>query len=121
MTMVSMPQDSAAPGQIDHCRRLAHVLSLTKKMLSLAEDGQWEQVAEREMERREDLAACFENSSVTGSDAEVFAEAMAALLHLNEELMAKLKVARDLVMEEGRKHTRNRNALGSYRDVGATH
>ena len=119
--MVSQPQDSLESGQIDHCRRLAHVLSLTKKMLVLAEDGQWDQVAERELERREDLAACFENSTTTGSDAEVFAEAMAALLHLNEELMSKLKVARDLVMEEGRKHTRNRNAMGSYRDIDATH
>ncbi|MFT4823243.1 MAG: hypothetical protein ACI9DH_000724 [Halioglobus sp.] len=119
--MVSWPQDAIAAGQVDHCRRLAHVLSLTKTMLSLAEDGKWDEVAERELERREDLAACFSDTAAAASDAEVFAEAMAALLHLNEELMAKLKVARDIVMAEGRKHTRNRNALGSYRDIDATH
>jgi len=119
--MVLSTVDANNAGQLDHCKRLAHVLSLTKNMLALAEDGQWDQVAEKELERRADLAACFSDSTAAASNAEVFAEAMAALLHLNEELMAKLKVARDMVMEEGRQHTRNRNALGSYRDIDTAH
>lgn len=104
--------------QLEHCQRLAQVLTLTKNMLAHADKGEWEQVAERELERREDLAACFSDSA-PAADAELFAEAMAALLHLNEELMAKLKVARDVVMMQGREHTRNLNAVGSYQEVDA--
>ena len=41
-------------------------------------------MAKRELERREDLAACF-SDPVPAADVELVAQAMAALLHLNEE------------------------------------
>jgi len=44
---------------------------------------------------------------------------MAALLHLNEELMSKLKIARTAVMEQGREFSRQRSAASSYREVKA--
>ena len=110
--------NQATSEQLVQCQRLAHVLTLTKNMLAHADKGEWEQVAEREQERREDLAACFSDSA-PAADAELVAEAMAALLHLNEELMAKLKVAREVVMKQGREHARNRNALGSYQEIDA--
>jgi len=109
-------EEQSMAGQAQQCRRLAQVLTLTKQMLTLAEEGEWEQVAEYELARREDLATCFTDTR-PAADAELIAEAMAALLHLNEELMAKLKIARSQVMEQGREHTRQRRAVGSYRDV----
>ena len=109
-------QEKSMLGQVQQCRRLAQVLTLTKKMLVLAEEGEWEQVANFELERRDDLAACFSDTR-PAADAELIAEAMAALLHLNEELMAKLKVARAQVLEQGREYNRQRNAVGSYQEV----
>lgn len=106
------------PDQAAQCQRLANVLTLTKKMLVHADNGEWEQVAEQELNRRDDLAACFSDLA-PAADAELIAEAMAALLHLNEELMSKLKVARSAVMEQGREHKHNRNALTSYQAVDA--
>ena len=118
--MISIPlkQNQLASDQVEQCRRLAQVLMITRQMLVDAEDGDWEQVAAREVERREDLAACF-SSSVPAADAELSAQAMAALLHLNEELMAKLQTARAEVMSLAREHTRNRHAVDSYQAVDA--
>ncbi len=104
--------------QAEQCKQLAQVLTLTKRMLILAGDGQWDEVAECEIERRGDLAACF-NDNYPAADADLYAEAMAALLHLNEELMSKLKVARNEVLEQGREYSRQVGALNSYREVGA--
>ena len=117
--VVAMVQKNSVADQVEQCRRLAHVLGLTKQMLAHADKGEWDQVTEIELERRDDLVACF-SGSVPGSDKELVAEAVATLLHLNEELMAKLKVARDAVMAQGQEMARNRNAAQSYRVVDAS-
>ena len=69
-----------------------------------------------ERERRDDLKLCF-SQAVTLAESEEVAEALAVLLHLNEELMARLKVARSAVMQQGRDFSRKRNALSSYQGV----
>ena len=102
--------------QVSHCRRLARVLTMTKDMLVLADQNQWERVAELETERRDDLAACFSNT-VSVADSVLVAEAVAALLHLNEELMTRLKTARQEVMEQGIEFSRNRSAVENYQAV----
>ena len=109
-------QDQFRVGQTQQCKRLASVLTITKKMLAFAQQDDWEQVAECELERRDDLSRCF-SDTLPVADAELFAEAMAALLHLNEELMALLKVARAKVMEQGQAFSRQRSAAGSYREM----
>ncbi len=114
--MITILEEHTLAGQAQQCRRLALVLTLTEQMIVLADEGEWGQVVDLELKRREDLAACFSDSR-PAADTELVAEAMAALLHLNEELMAKLKVARSQVMEQGREYARQRDAVGSYRDV----
>lgn len=111
--------DQALSDQAGQCRRMAHVLTLTKQMLGLAEEGQWDRVADMEMLRRDDLRACF-SDAVPAADTELMAEAMAALLSLNEELMAKLRVARSEVLALGREHMHKRSAVDSYQEVGAS-
>ena len=110
VVMLAVAQERAMSDQAQQCRRLARVITITKQMLVHADHDEWEQVTELEIERRDDLAACF-------SDAVLIAEAIAALLHLNEELMAKLKTARDVVMEQGIEYSRNRSAVGDYKAV----
>lgn len=118
MTIVALRQNHLVSAQVEQCRRLAQVLTITKQMLVYADNGEWNLVADRELERREDLAACF-SDPIPAADAELAAQAMAALLHLNEELMAKLKVARTEVMMQAQEHTRNRLAVESYHAVDA--
>ncbi|MDZ7783999.1 MAG: flagellar protein FliT [Halioglobus sp.] len=102
--------------QVWHCRCLARALKLTEQMLAHADRGEWEQVARVELERREDLTASF-SRAVPPGDAELVAEAMAALLHLNEELMSKLKVARTAALAQGRELAGKREAVTSYLQV----
>ena len=104
--------------ELQHVRCLAQVLSLTRQMLDHADKGEWEEVTEIEQERRDDLVACF-SRPVPSENTELVAEAMATLLHLNEELMAKLRVARSAVMAQGRELTKNRQAVSTYQTVDA--
>lgn len=105
--------------QVQQCQRLAHVLGMTQNMLQLADAGQWDEVATMELERRDDLLACFDDAQPVG-DSELVAQAMAALLHLNEEVMAKLRVARTAVMAQSQDFARNRAAATSYAAVDSS-
>ncbi len=104
---------SAQDTQLRQCQRLARVLTITQDMLTHANADRWEEVIDLEQRRREDLSACFEEA-VSVADSELIAEAMAALLSLNEELMSRLKIARDQALESGQQLSRNRNAIGNY-------
>jgi hypothetical protein len=89
---------------------------MTRDMLDSAEGGDWERVAELERMRRDDLARCF-SEPPSPAHGELVAEALAVILHLNEELMARLRDARASVMEQGAAQVRTRAAIGRYQDV----
>jgi hypothetical protein len=102
-----------APGQ---CERLAGVLTMTRDMLAAAEAGDWERVAELERQRRDDLNQCFA-APPSQEHGELVAEALAVILHLNEELMSRLRAARESVLEQGVRQVRTRSAIDQYQDV----
>ena len=85
-------------------------------MLSRAKDGDWDTVTLMERQRREDLTACFAEVA-SPEHGELVAEALAAILHLNEELMAALRAARDEVLRQGVDQARKRSAIGQYQGV----
>ena len=94
-------------------RLLATVVNTTRNMLSLADDSQWDAVADLELLRREDLRQCFE-IPVNGDQTELVAEALAVLLHLNEELTAKLSLAREYSAEQGAVLATTVEAMNEY-------
>jgi hypothetical protein len=104
---------SADPGP---CQRLAGVLTMTRDMLDSAEGGDWERVAELERRRRDDLSRCF-SEPPSPEHGELVAEALAVILHLNEELMTRLRDARESVLQQGVAQVRTRAAIGRYQDV----
>lgn len=108
--------ETPIPSQLRQCQRLARVLTVTQTMLQHAEDGEWEAVADLERERRNDLSACFEETTSL-ADSALVGEALAVLLTLNEELMSRLAVAKATVMESGINLSRSRSAVGSYTEV----
>ena len=87
---------------IGQTRLLATVIKTTRNMLALAEEEAWDAVADLEALRREDLKRCFE-IPVEEDHGELVAEALAVILHLNEELMSRLQVARDVAHRGGRR------------------
>ncbi|MFT7287158.1 MAG: hypothetical protein ACI87W_001271 [Halieaceae bacterium] len=115
--MSAEQQGTIAAGQAGSCRRLADVLNLTRDMLDYATADDWDRVAELEKMRRADLQACF-SSPVIADQRELVAEALAVMLHLNEELMGKLATARELVLKRGAQQARTRSAIHNYHDVG---
>lgn len=114
MTPVEEHLQSEQPS--GQCRRLADVLTATRSMLEHANAGEWDQVSELERARRGELTLCF-SEPVAAQYSELVSEALAVMLHLNEELMALLASARDAALEQGVQQARTRTALGSYQDI----
>lgn len=84
-TLEAKPQGQAST--------LAAVLKLTQAMLEAAREGEWVEVSEGELHRRALLEECF-SKSVDPELSEIFAEALATMLHMNEELVALLEAAK---------------------------
>lgn len=95
------------------CKKLALVLSMTGEMLACARQGDWEQVAGIEKNRRSKMVACFDYR-FADDDSGLIAEAIAAILKLNDDLMTLLQVSRQEVMEHGQQVVRGREAVGNY-------
>ena len=83
---------SEAP--LEQATLLARALELTKEMLLRAQQGDWQKVADLEIARRRELEVCF-SIAITEAKGELVSEALAVLLHLNEELLSLLMSARD--------------------------
>lgn len=94
-------------------RLLATVINTTRTMLDLAKEQDWDAVANLEKLRREDLKRCFE-IPISDDQGELLAEALAVLLHLNDELMSKLSMARDQIVEESNERSRQKGAAEEY-------
>ena len=101
--------------QVAQCSRLARVLTMTRDMLEHAGAGQWDEVGKLESERKTDLELCF-SQPVLIDQSPVVAEAIAAVLHLNQELMALVAEARDQFSKEGLTLNKNKTAVNSYLD-----
>ena len=95
---------------------LADTLAITQEMLASAQQDDWNAVADLEMRRRESLQLCFQ-SAVAESESEAIAEALAVILHLNEELLNLLNLARDKSLEDARSSSKSHRAATEYRGV----
>lgn len=112
LTEKTSEQDPAGE-QVRCCQRLARALTLTKDMLACAKREDWDEVGRLDADRKRDLEVCFSEPVLRG-ESPVIAEAIAALLHLNEELMSLVMQARDQVSGQSREASRNRSALNTY-------
>lgn len=99
---------------------LAKVLLMTENMLSLARDDSWDAVTALEEQRREALAVCFA-SPIPPSQAEVFSEALAAMLHMNEEMIGLLEVAKENIAIKRTDQSYKKRSLGHYLDIEKSH
>jgi hypothetical protein len=95
---------------------LAEVLGLTSEMISAAHDDRWDEVAEMEEKRRAALGDCF-RMPIEDSQSELFSEAIAAMLHMNEELIALLETAKKAVAVKRTNQRFTRNSVGRYIDI----
>ena len=95
---------------------LAAIIGITSDMLASARANEWASVTADEARRRVMLEQCFADP-VKPEYSEVFAEALAVLLYMNEELTALLIAARKTIAEEGNQALKNGAKLAHYLDV----
>ncbi len=99
---------------------LADVLLLTEKMLTSARSDAWDIVTAYEQERRDALAICF-SCPIPAGQAELFSEALAAMLHMNEEMIGLLETAKQNVAVKRTEQRHTKRSLGHYLDVEKDH
>ena len=100
--------------------RLAAVVLLTERMLTLAKAGDWDQVSDSERCRQTLLNDCFE-SEVQPHNSQLFSEAIAAMLHMNEEMIGLLEAAREHVAIKRTGQKQVNRSLGHYLDIEKSH
>ena len=104
--------------QSGQCLDMASVLLATDEMLKAAQVGQWDRVSELESSRRKRLERCFAQP-IMPENSELFSEALAVMLHLNEELVAIVQQVRDQVSVSRNQHAKKKDALRHYLDTGS--
>lgn len=97
--------------------RLARLLLCSEHMLGRAREGGWEEVEALERERRADLQDCFANA-LDVDDSDAVREAVAALMHINEQLVALVGQARREAQERRQDLDKGRRAAWIYRQGG---
>ena len=89
--------------------QLARLITLSEEMLGHAGSGDWEKVEELEILRRVELDECFTLQNEHPSM--LIAQALAALVHINDQIVALVRQARDkLGSELSRDHTAHKAA-----------
>ena len=97
-------------------RGLAGCVMATEQMLEAARLGDWPKVALLEAARSQQLHQCFQEP-VKPEHAQVFAEALALMLHMNEELVSLLNYAKSAAAIANSEERRHYEAVGHYLDV----
>ena len=96
---------------------LADTIRVTQEMLASGQLNDWNAVADKELTRRGLLEQCFD-SPVSEQNSDSVAEALAVILHLNEELLNLLLQAKQASLVETNNHSKSRKAVDEYHEVG---
>ena len=98
------------------CALLANVLTRTSRMLEAACSGDWPLVTAMENKRSQLVKQCF-SEPVGAENSELFSEALAIMLHMNEELVALLEDAKGRASVRRTDHQFAHEAISHYLDT----
>ena len=98
------------------CALLANVLTRTSRMLEAARSGDWPLVTAMENKRSQLVKQCF-SEPVGAENSELFSEALAIMLHMNEELVALLEDAKAYAAVRHTDDQFAHQAISSYLDT----
>ena len=99
-------------------RESPHVSLATDEMLKAAQNGNWDRVSKLECSRRKRLDRCSAQT-MAPENSELFSEASAVMLHLNEELVELVLQVRKEASVNRHKALFSHQAVGYYLDVSA--
>ena len=92
--------------------QLARLITLSEEMLEHARAGSWNEVEEMEIVRRVELAECFAMQHEQPSL--LIAQALATLIHINEQLVLAVRHARDQVSRDHSRETASMQGIRAY-------
>ncbi|MDB2316401.1 flagellar protein FliT [Luminiphilus sp.] len=95
---------------------LANILVRTQRMLEAARSDDWPVVTILEKKRSQLVKQCF-SEPVGAENSELFSEALAIMLHMNEELVALLEAAKEDASVRRTDHQFAHEAIGHYLDT----
>ncbi len=98
------------------CALMASVLTRTSRMLDAARSGDWTLVAAMENKRSQLVKQCF-SEPVSAENSEIFSEALAIMLHMNEELVALLNAAKANASVKHGDDRKKHQAVAHYLDI----
>ena len=99
------------------CALMANILTRTSRMLDVARSGDWTLVAAMENKRGQLVKQCF-SEPVSAENSEIFSEALAIMLHMNEELVALLNQAKAQASVHHAGELKAHQAIAHYLDTG---
>ena len=118
--MTELTQNSSALNDHkDSAPVLAEALLITEQMLAVAQNNEWDVVTKLEEKRRDAIAKCFA-CSIPENQQGLFSEALAAMLQMNEELVALVEVARDEVAVRRTDQQYKKRSVSHYLDIEDT-
>ena len=98
------------------CALMANVLTRTSRMLDAARSGDWTVVAAMENKRGLLVKQCF-SEPVCVENSEIFSEALAMMLHMNEELVALINAEKANVSVKYGDDRKKHQAVAHYLDI----
>jgi hypothetical protein len=118
MHVVNTPiTDSSHEKEIhDRQRRfqLARLITLSEEMLEHAKAGSWLEVEEMEIIRRVELEECFAMQHEQPSL--LIAQALATLIHINEQMVLIVRQARDQVSKDHGREVESMQGIRAYQE-----
>lgn len=94
--------------------QLARLLRSTEEILHCAQIADWESVEILERQRQAELTACFAGDDEDSSP--LIAEALATLLHMNNQITDLVKKAKADLVAEQQKIENQKSAANHYQD-----
>ena len=98
------------------CALMANLLTRTARMLDAARSDDWTLVTAMEHKRSQLIKQCF-SEPVSVENSEIFSEALAIMLHMNEELVALLNVAKANASVKHGDDRKKHQAVAHYLDI----
>ena len=93
---------------------LAQLLRRTEEILLHAQHTDWESVEVLEQARQAEIAVCFADANQ--EDSPLVAEALATLIHMNDQISQLVRAAKDEVVESQRVKEAQKSVAHHYRE-----
>jgi hypothetical protein len=92
--------------------QLARLITLSEEMLEGARNGAWNQLEELELLRRVELEECF--ALQNDHPSLLISQALAALIHINDQIVAIVRQARDAASRAFQRDQAGHDAARAY-------